>query len=432
MKTKILSLIILFNLTQPVWADMSMEEAFNFRQKELLIEDHLSDQALLKRVERAKRNIGLRLLGKPIEIPEGQSYEERGIRDEIKDELRLEGRENPYNHEGFSNMFLQVIEEERKNGIEPSVGEFHRWSPETISKHRLNPMLAMSKILAALALGVSYRVMYTGQEEALKAYLLEQKDKSVHFDMFFRQAYVLNQGNVYLALLTMENLLAINWKAPHRDHIPHFKKLTPLLSQYNEGGDIYGSYYHFVGIMLYGYVKGGLAAKLVGMTEALGSKILSRFQSEIQENLANFNGGKIGMLLRKSIKNYPSVKFIPDSKHLNVENYLNHNEDFRDRLPLDSTDNLKLKIYHNRDAYQKLSEVHLINKGESLYDCKLEIFSKPYKKARTTKEIIRGNLVSNKALIISIPNDNRRPSVRILISDCRDSEFTGGIQDKRY
>ena len=427
MKTSLLTLLLLTLGTAAFAEELSLEEAFSFRQQELLLEDALSDQALITRVAQAKKNIGLRLLGKPIEIPEGQSYEERGVPEKKEEQIRLEGLNNPYKHKGFNNMFLQVIEEERVNGISPSVGEFHRWSPETNTA----PVLGMSKILTALALGITYRVMYTGQEEALKNFLLSKEDKSVHFHEFFRKAYTLNHGNVYLALLSMENLLAINWKAPHRDNIPHFKKLTPLLSSYNGGGDNYGSYYHFIGIMLYGYVHGNFAARFVGATEALGSKILSRFEAEVQENLANFNGGKIGRALRKSMENLSSSKFQADKNHLNVTSYLDHTEDFRDRLPITPSEELKLSIFDRLTSSEDHRAI-LRNTGADLYGCTLEIYVKSFRKGRTTKETIKADLLKDRSVVIPLISFGSTPSVRIFVSDCQESDFSGAIQDRHY
>ena len=132
----------------------------------------------------------------------------------INANMDIQGNENPYNSKGFQKLFTQIIFEEQNNGIQPSVGQVHDWSPEIREAFPRHMTMRFSKLLTCLALGVSSKYLVTGQEQSLRAFLLLQENNTVTFEKIFRQSYRLNQGNIYLSLLTIENLLSANWKAP--------------------------------------------------------------------------------------------------------------------------------------------------------------------------------------------------------------------------
>lgn len=416
--------------------EMSLLEAYSYRQDKLQLQDAYSDEVLLRRVERAKYTLSKGVFGSAgEEISRDLHYKEAGLPDKGKSaQTRFEGYQNPYIVEGFLNMFLQIMSEESRNGLLPTSGEFHRWSHETLKKHRFNMVTKFDKILVALALGVTYHVMFTGEEERLKEYLLTQEDKSVPFHELFRISYRLNNGNVYLAILTMENLFSRNWKSPHRDNLPHFKKLIPMISHFNEGGDSYGSYYHFLGVLLYGYVKGEFSARTVGFIEGVGSQILSKFQDEKQENFANKMGGIIGAKLRKTLRKDKFGNFVPDSAYLLESNYLNQSEDFRDRFSYLKSPDLILSVSLN-DMENKIITIGLLNTERELKDCTLEFFVKDWKKSKTTFFSMKGNLGPRKKFYFSENYRGLNPvksEVRVFVSNCLNSDYEGVQETKGW
>lgn len=417
MKTTFILTLFICALTFSAHAKrtMTLDEAFYYKQKVFSLQDPESDEALLTRTSAAGKNILLTLAGQEnIEPETAQVYVDRGEKF-TRTGPRIDGKKNPYNIKGFENMLLQIIVEERANGIEPSVGEFHTWAPGTRKNNLSNAYVKFEKLLIALALGVTYNIMPTLQEGALKEYLLKQNDKSVPFHDFLRRSYQLNNGNVYLTLLTMENILASNWKAPYRDTIPYFKKLIPMSSNYNEGGDIYGSYYHFIGIMLYGYVRGEIAARFVGLTEAMGSQVLSAFEEETQENLANQQGAVVGSKFRQLVEKNKADNF-EVTKPLLMSDYLDHSEDFRDRLPQKLTDKLKVSVIKNSSIHEMV-KVQLTNSGVDLKDCKIEIF---IKNGKTFYETFRSNISSKNPLTVSAGAPGSELSARFFVSECSD------------
>lgn len=363
--------------------EMTSEQAFLYRQSELALTDPIGDKALLLRVRRSSKNILRHLL--KIESPKnpGVSFDEDGPAQDSSStapsaEPQIEGSEKPIYTQALLAMLQQVILEESQTGVTPSLGEFHQWSDQIKRQHPFSPTLRFSKILTALALGVSSRVLITEQEGPLKEYLLSQSDNSVTLEMIFRQSYRLNQGNVYLTLLTIENLLSANWKAPNRERIPYIVKLKAIHSHYNGGGDKYGFWYHLFGTMLYGYVQGRIPSQWVGGVEALGSKILAKFEYEKQETFANFLGGKIGAQLRSKIKQFQKhqrfLNFTASSEYLREESYLHKTEDFRDRMSLPVTGEFTAIAQIN----ERRNWIYLRNRSNmTLQNCQIDIFAFP-------------------------------------------------------
>ena len=249
--------------------------------------------------------------------------------------LMMDGSVNPFKVGEMQKMLLQIMKEEMANGITPKLGTPHTWSPEFIAyckKHGEVIPLNFSKLLVALASGVTSRHFKTGQEEALIAAVLTHPDGSVTMDQMFRASYRLNKGEFYLTLLTIENVLSDFWRHPQREQLAVTRKLAQISNFYQGKGNKYGSWYHFYGLMLYGYVEGGLRAWLVGNIETQGSHVLGHFQNEQQEDFIGSIAGKIGSMTAKSIAKSEYVSFKPDRNYCDPEVYLNLHEDFRDRM----------------------------------------------------------------------------------------------------
>lgn len=289
-------------------------------------------------------------------------------------ETSIQGRERPIKLAEFAEMMDQVLREEALRGMKPVVGAFHRWAPET-KENIKSPVLIFSKIFVSLSMGFTYRFMTTGHERGLWQWMMTQDYNSITFPEMFRASLRLNQGDVYLALLTVENLLAANWRYPGRESLPATKRLRPITSGYNYSYDKFGTWYHFFGMILYGYTTGSsLRSSVVGRVEALGSNVLSRGVDKTQKQWFNKLGGHVGEALRDSVEKGTYLKSPWNSAALSEDYYLNREEDFRDRLPLQQSQVLNLHVVQASEGTS--SRVLIRHHGvESFESCQVELMS---------------------------------------------------------
>ncbi len=248
--------------------------------------------------------------------------------------IELEGHQAPFKVKNVVMMMKQVIAEEHQlNGLKPQAGTVHEWSPEIKKQIRKKFVIfsRMSKLLVALSRGGTSFYMVTGTEDTLKEYILTRPENSITLEEMFRASYRINQGDVYLTLLTIENLLSRFWLTPQRSKRLITTKLKDI-TNFNFRTDKFGSWYHLFGIMLYGYAEGGFKAKLVGNIESAGSLVMSKFHNEAQENFINARGGPIGGRLRKFINQGESETFTLNKKYLEEDYYMDLDEDFTKRL----------------------------------------------------------------------------------------------------
>ena len=259
--------------------------------------------------------------------------------------IALEGHKAPFKVKNLSLMMKQVITEEYQSGITPQEGQVHEWSPEIKKQLRKTfPMFSrMSKLLVALSRGGTSSYMVTGTEDALVKYILSRPMDSISLEEMFRASYRINNGDVYLSLLTIENCLSRFWLTPHRSKRAITTRLQDI-TNYNYKGDKFGAWYHLFGMMLYGYAKGGTTAKIIGNIETLGSHFLSKFKDEAQENFINSRGGPVGHRVKKFITSKAYESFETDSQYLDEAFYLNLNEDFSKRIERAKRRKLKSEI----------------------------------------------------------------------------------------
>lgn len=297
--------------------------------------------------------------------------------------VSIQGRDAPIHLRRFSEMVDQVLLEEFQRGLTPRRGLFHEWSPETLRKHKgLNVVTKFSKLFVCLAIGITSTYMKTGQEKNLWDWLLAQDENSVTFPELFRASYRLHGGDVYLSLLSIENILSSHWRYKSRESLPSTKRLRPITSGYNYDGDKYGTWYHFFGMILYGYTTGqGFTSDLVGRIEAVGSNILSPHLDQTQKQWYNKLGGYIGANLRKSVIYQTFRHRASNPTVLEESYYLNQHEDFRDRLPLEKSAQLSLQV-HVGKSQTPLLRVVIGNKSpQELKSCVVEVmrnFGKGY------------------------------------------------------
>ncbi|NLI77737.1 MAG: hypothetical protein GX442_15045 [Candidatus Riflebacteria bacterium] len=227
------------------------------------------------------------------------------------------GNTRPIDPDRLVNAIRQIIGRYPK--IVPTLGEEHRWCPEAKPYlwygfwHRFgrvifrkqkefpSPLFLRSKLFLLLACGWTSRYAVTGQEQELTRRLMLYPDRAVQIHDLFRESYLLNRGNLYLTMLTAENVLAGNPYREDRQNDPLQKKLAYLRHDTCEFGDNYGAWYHFFGIGLYGMLRAPVAARAVAEIEALGSLFLEA--PDKQETYMNRIGAIFGRKLNRMMVN---------------------------------------------------------------------------------------------------------------------------------
>ena len=344
--------------------------------------------------------------------------------------LHIEGRINPFRKKEMLNMMKQIIVEEMQQGLQPKFGEPHEWSPEFMQhcreKGEMIP-LVFTKLLTALASGVTSRHFKTGTEGALIEYFLSREEGSVTMDQAFRRSYQLNGGDVYLTILTIENILSDNWRHPEREKLAVTRKLANISNFYQGKGDKYGAWYHFHGIMLYGYVRGGFRAALIGGIETAGSHVLNgaNDQDEQQEDFVNSTGGKIGARLAKIMRENLYLGFTPDKNYCDPAVYLDLSEDFRDRIEYVESKDFKVSLDEARMWLKPLSRDYL--------DCHVEIIYNDHTGELNSKYIVKRdhvNFKKGKYTPLLINSINELVKARAFITGCLAEE--GVVQNKGF
>jgi hypothetical protein len=351
---------------------------------------------------------------KALDIP--QDEKDRMLVQLRNSSLQLEGRVNPFRRKEMLNMMMQVIREEKAAGVEPRFGQPHTWSPEFVKycreKGEMIP-LGFTKLLTALASGVTSRHFRTGTEEALISEILTRQEGSVTLDQVFRASYRVNGGDVYLTILTIENILSDNWRHPQREKLAVTRKLANICNFYQGRGDKYGAWYHFHGIMLYGYVRGGFRAALIGGIETAGSHVLSGGADEQQEDAVNSTGGRIGAKLARIVNEKLYAAFTPDRNYCDPAVYLNLTEDFRDRLEYVESRDFKAELSADRLWLKSLTRDYL--------DCHVEVIYNDYSGKLNSSNIVKKdhvNFKKDKDVAIYIGGFDELVKARAFISGC--------------
>ena len=226
------------------------------------------------------------------------------------------GREKPIKVDALVNRIIAGIQ--AHSGIIPSPGREHEWSPQAAKYNRTGfwrrlgrfltgkqhglpaPLLGRSKLFLCLACGFTSSYLVTGKEQQLEDALMRYGDHSVKIDDLFNESYMLNGGDLYLTLLTAENLLSEGLYTADRAQRPLQKKLMYIRNDSPQKGDNFGAWYHFFGAALYGYMRPAWMAKGVVGTESLGSLVLEG--RDRQENFINVTGAECGHKLRRMME----------------------------------------------------------------------------------------------------------------------------------
>ena len=255
-------------------------------------------------------------------LPQTDSLRERkrADRERVKQDgespFRI-GKTKPIDIDRLLNRCGEILRK-YETAIVPIMGEEHKWSPEARKYlrygfwHRLQrhaeykqqdfpmPLLMRSKLLLCLACGWTARYCVTGQEAALAEFILQCPDRSVQIDRLFEESYLLNGGNIYLTLLTCENVLAGQPHRREREADPLQRKLAYIRHDSKEMGDNYGAWYHFFGTALYGFVRPEFVSTFVADMECIGSLFYEG--PDRQETFMNHYGALFGDRLKKMVK----------------------------------------------------------------------------------------------------------------------------------
>jgi hypothetical protein len=184
------------------------------------------------------------------------------------------------------------------------------WS-ESVRRNPPNgtrPFLSVPKLIPALARGDTSRFFPTGLEASLKEWIEEQPDESITPASLFGEMLRLSQGDVYLSLLTIENVLSENWICKNRQASSWLDKVVHLghywLGHQTPQTDQFGAWYHFFGLVLVGYAYGGSTGFLAGSIEAdvdFIGKIFHHKDSPVdpQETFIGKHSGYVGGALRR-------------------------------------------------------------------------------------------------------------------------------------
>ncbi|MCK5883642.1 MAG: hypothetical protein KAG61_08140 [Bacteriovoracaceae bacterium] len=430
---KLVLFTLLFLSSSHVLADINRDVEYNknYRQLSYQLEDEQGDYALYARVQSASNSIFYATIGSKFSKQNDASnanskkesaiyqfrlmdYEENykteqihfdpnfifSLRDDssknkqskekeyatyLNSIATIEGNVNPIKKDEFAKSLLQVMRVElMENGIEPTRGEFHKWSNNFKSKNldHFFPVFSFSKLLTSLALGRTFHYMRTDMEETLANWMLSRPHNSITPSHLFRESYRINNGDVYKTLLTIENLLAYHWKSKNREQLGPILRLRPINNFYKDRGDKYGSWYHLFGMILYGYAQGELSGRFVSFVESLGSHVLGS-APEPQEDFINSVGGPIGAKLRKFVSKETTFDGEDFPEHLQESYYLNINEDYRAKLYFAHDSNFGLSFKKFRDSNNKsnhsdrsyVTATISSNKTTPLNNCTVEVFT---------------------------------------------------------
>ena len=282
-------------------------ESGMYRQDSLLLVDPVGDAFLLRKLDTIPTKLFYHLFCAPMPQNEG-----------LKDvEPFTIGRSVPINTDRLLNKCAEIMRSHFPD-IFPSVGPEHEWSREAEQYlrfgfwHRLGrhwsgkqkdfpaPTLGCSKLLVCLACGWTSRYCVTGTEDALIKRALAYPDRGIMPHNLFEESYLLNGGDLYLTLLTCENILAGMPFRPGREEDPFQKKLAYIRHDSKESGDNYGAWYHFFGIALYALMRPESTSRFVAGTESFGSFFFEG--PDRQENIINKHGALFGRRLRTMLE----------------------------------------------------------------------------------------------------------------------------------
>jgi len=335
-------------------------------------------------------------------------------------------------------MFLEVLRSESAAGMKITAGEEHKWSPEVRKQlgGKCAIPLMFSKMLLALAAGQTALHMATGLEGKYLDWILEQKPDSITPESAFRAALRLSKGNVYLALLTIENVYSAAWKRPDREDLPWARRVRSIINSHGPGRDNFGPWYHMWGTTLFSYVRGSGAAKLVSKLETAGTMSIAN-SDRAQKHHANIAGASVGGRLAKMVDRETYKSAAPNPEALRFENYIQQDEDFRDRLPIKKSPILGLSVRTitsgspGSKTPQSVRTEAKVSSAKALQGCVVELIPADHR-GLDARDIVRFENVSfsageTKSFVIS--RSTAYSGARVFIRDCNSGASTSLAQE---
>ena len=294
-------------------------QAEHYQQTGFALEDPKGDAFLIRKLDQVPTKLLQALVKSSYPQAEIQKEKElKALEESQKDEAGFKiGKSIPMDIDRLVNKCREIIQHYHPN-ITPVLGEEHRWSPEAKRYlaygfwHRLgrhifrkqkefpSPLFLRSKLFLLLACGWTSRYAVTGQEGALTERVMRYPDGKLQLHHMFMESYVLNRGNIYLTMLTAENVLAGDPYRVDRENDPVQKKLAYIRHDNVQMGDNYGAWYHFFGIGMYAIVRTSLISRSVAEIESLGSFFLEG--ADKQEDYINRYGAIFGKKFKKMLK----------------------------------------------------------------------------------------------------------------------------------
>lgn len=314
-QTALLSLLIALILLPAARANefhdwIKASNGEHYQQTEYTPVDPKGDAYLMRKLDQ----VPMKLVNALIK----DDYREEDIdkEEELRDEFEI-GSQRSIDPDRMVNKFREIIQDLPE--ITLTKGQEHQWCPDA-QKYLLYgfwdrlgrfvtgkqkdfpaPLLMRSKLFLLLACGWTSRYAVTGQEKALEQWILSRPDRSLLYHDLFRESYILNKGDMYLSILTCENVLAGDPYVENRAAQPVQMKLRYIRNDSRQLGDNYGAWYHFYGLMLYGIVRPGLVTRFVAETESLGSFFLEG--ADKQEDYINRVGAIFAKKLNRMVSN---------------------------------------------------------------------------------------------------------------------------------
>lgn len=372
--------------------------------------------------------------------------------DERNQESFIEGRECPLDDKGLLAMIEQVIVEEwTTNNLAPSVGQFHEWSNLPPLPPFLDFYDSGSKLLSCLAVGCTSKYLTTGQEGALiDWFLLEFQPQpggnKADLQQVFRKSYQLNDGNIYLTLLTIENVLSRYWLDMNRSDREINHRLLPLTAVYRDKGDKFGAWYHFVGAMIASFysTQEHWNAFILFMEDA-SSRFLYSEGDEFQEGCVNHSGGQVGFWLRQDMESNinraqktfgalpiendsslydrnPGFQYDPASLHRS--RYLRLDQEYRGRIEVYTAPELHAELTPAVDA--EGYDLTVTSRVRGLTGCALDLMlphpSEDEFFLHSRGEPVVLPLGQPRGHRVAIPDGLRRDRFRVFVSGCTSND----------
>lgn len=152
------------------------------------------------------------------------------------------------------------------------------------------------------------------EHSELLGWMLAQPDESIEPHQLLAKSIAICNGDVFKSLVIAWDVLSAGWTSSRRarmprDNFPKSKKLVPIP---HVRGDLFPSWYHFFGVMLYSYRMSSLSGGVYLAPEALSALVIAveegmglgkrRLDSAIIRTSIDFAGARAGNILFRRLR----------------------------------------------------------------------------------------------------------------------------------